>query len=81
MRGMNRITIDLAKMGGAPCIRDLRLPVETVVRMVVSGMTPDEIMGYYPDLTVEDIGAALQCAPVRDRRALRAEQKTMEIQK
>ena len=59
---MNRITIDPTKMGGAPCIRDLRLPVETVVRMVVSGMMPDEILGYYPDLTVEDIGAALHYA-------------------
>ena len=39
-----RITTDPARMGGVPCIRNLRIPVATVVEMVADGMTPVEIL-------------------------------------
>jgi uncharacterized protein (DUF433 family) len=39
-----RVTVDPGRMGGAPCIRDLRVPVATVVAMVADGMTVDEIL-------------------------------------
>jgi Protein of unknown function (DUF433) len=45
-----RITTDLAVMGGLPCIRGLRFPVATVVAMVADGMTTDEILAEHPDL-------------------------------
>ena len=35
----SRITADSARMGGVPCIRNLRIPVATVVDMVAEGMT------------------------------------------
>jgi uncharacterized protein (DUF433 family) len=54
-----RITIDPEKMGGVPCIRDLRMPVATVVAMVAEGMTDDEILVAHPDLEREDIREAL----------------------
>jgi uncharacterized protein (DUF433 family) len=57
-----RITIDPDKMGGVPCIRDLRMPVATVVAMVAEGMTQDEILGAHPDLEREDIREALRYA-------------------
>lgn len=57
-----RITIDPEKMGGAPCIRGLRIPVATVVGMVAAGMTPEEIIKELPDLEPEDIKAALALA-------------------
>jgi uncharacterized protein (DUF433 family) len=38
-----RITVDARQMGGVPCIRGLRIPVETVVGMVADGLTTDEI--------------------------------------
>ena len=54
-----RITIDLERMSGVPCIRDLRMPVATVVAMVAEGMTDDEILHAHPDLEREDIREAL----------------------
>jgi len=57
-----RITIDPAKMGGLPCIRGLRIPVTTVIGQLAAGRTHDEVLVDFPDLTEEDILAALQYA-------------------
>lgn len=64
-----RITADPARMGGAPCIRNLRIPVATVVDMVADGLTTAEILKVYPDLQAEDIREALRFAAeaVRER--------------
>ncbi len=64
-----RITTDPARMGGVPCIRNLRVPVATVVEMVADGMTPAEILKAYPDLESADIREALRFAAeaVRER--------------
>jgi uncharacterized protein (DUF433 family) len=55
-----RITVDPAVMGGVPCIRGMRMPVETVVGMVDAGMTVAEILGDFPDLTADDIAEAVR---------------------
>ena len=57
-----RIAVQADKMGGMPCIRDLRIPVATVVGMVADGMTETEILEAYPDLEREDIREALRYA-------------------
>jgi uncharacterized protein (DUF433 family) len=57
-----RITLKSEQMDGLPCIRGLRIPVATVVDMVASGMTNDEILNTYPDLELDDIREALQFA-------------------
>lgn len=57
-----RITVEPDKMGGRACIRGLRLPVATVVRMVASGMAPEEILDAHPELEREDIKEALEYA-------------------
>ena len=62
-----RITVDPKKMGGVPCIRNLRLPVATVVSMVADGMDREEILAAYPDLEGEDINEALRYAAVAVR--------------
>ena len=64
-----RVTVNPNQMGGAPCIRGLRIPVATVVGLVAEGMTEAEILEAYPDLTAEDIHEALQFAAeaVRER--------------
>jgi uncharacterized protein (DUF433 family) len=54
-----RITIRKDQMGGVPCIRGLRIPVTTVVRMVANGLSPQEIVEFYPALEEEDVRAAL----------------------
>jgi uncharacterized protein (DUF433 family) len=58
----NRITVNAGQMGGVPCIRELRIPVATVVGMVAEGMTFAEILDAYPDLAEEDIREALRFA-------------------
>lgn len=64
-----RITVRPEQMGGAPCLRGLRIPVATVVDMVADGMPPEEILAAYPDLEAADIEEALHYAAeaVRER--------------
>jgi uncharacterized protein (DUF433 family) len=44
---------------GKPVIRGSRMPVYIIVGLVESGQTPEEIVDDYPNLTVEDIAAAI----------------------
>jgi uncharacterized protein (DUF433 family) len=64
-----RITVKPNQMDGVPCIRELRIPVATVVGMISDGMTEEEILNAYPDLELEDIREALRYAAeaVRER--------------
>ncbi len=57
-----RVTVDPRQMGGVPCMRDLRIPVATLVDMVASGMSNGQIVLSYPGLTTEDIAEALRFA-------------------
>jgi uncharacterized protein (DUF433 family) len=57
-----RITVEPGKMGGRPCIRDLRFPVKTIVRMVAGGMSVKQILAEHPDLEEADIHQALEFA-------------------
>lgn len=66
-----RITIDPEKMGGVPCIRGLRIPVVTIVRLVGQGVSDKEILADYPDLKPEDIREAVSyAAQAMDERTL-----------
>ena len=58
----DRITIDHEKMGGLPCIRDLRIPVSTILGQLAVGREAGEILEDFPDLEPEDILAALEYA-------------------
>jgi uncharacterized protein (DUF433 family) len=40
----DRITVDTNQMGGVPCIRDIRIPVSTIVGMVADEMAIAEIL-------------------------------------
>ncbi|MBI4604420.1 MAG: DUF433 domain-containing protein [Planctomycetes bacterium] len=70
LKRFERITVDLAQLGGIPCIRRLRIPVATVVGLVAEGKTEREILADYPDLEVDDIRQALSYAAeaVRERQ-------------
>ncbi len=57
-----RITFNPEVMGGKPCIRGLRVTVGTIVGLMASGRTPQEILTAYPYLELEDIYAALAYA-------------------
>jgi uncharacterized protein (DUF433 family) len=64
------ITIEPGKRGGKPCIRGLRITVYDVLEYLASGMTQQEILADFPDLTAEDIRACLAFAADRERRLL-----------
>jgi uncharacterized protein (DUF433 family) len=68
MSYQDRITIDPAKRGGKPCIRNLRITVSDVLEYLASGMTEDAILTDFPDLTREDIRACLAFAADRERK-------------
>ena len=59
---LSRITIDPAICHGKPCVRGLRYPVETLLELMSSGMTIDEILADYEDLEREDLLAVLAFA-------------------
>ena len=59
---IDRITIDPNLCHGKPCIRGLRYPVENVLEWLAAGMSIEEILADYEDLTRDDILAALAYA-------------------
>jgi len=73
MQVLDRIRLDPNVMGGKPCIKGTRITVGLVVGLVAAGRTVDEILAAYPDLTREDISAALTYA------AWRAEERELSI--
>jgi uncharacterized protein (DUF433 family) len=62
------ITLDPEKRGGKPCIRGLRITVYDVLDYLASGMSAEEILADFPDLTADDIRACLAFAADRERR-------------
>ena len=69
---LSRITVDPDKRGGKPCIRGLRITVYDVLDYLASGMTAEQIVVDFPDLTVEDVRACLAFAADRERRLMSA---------
>lgn len=65
-----RITVEPGKRGGKPCIRGLRITVYEVLEYLASGMSQDEILEDFPDLTPEDLRACLAFAADRERKSL-----------
>ena len=53
------ITIDPQIRFGKPCIRGMRIAVDDIINWLASGMSEAEILIDYPDLTIDDIQAAL----------------------
>ena len=62
------ITIEPDKRSGKPCIRGTRMTVTDVLEYLAGGMTPEEIVAEFPDLTIEDIRACLAFAADRERK-------------
>jgi uncharacterized protein (DUF433 family) len=65
MENLSRITFDPQVMGGKPCIRGMRVTVGTIVGLVASGKTVEEVLADYPYLEREDILEALSYAAWR----------------
>jgi uncharacterized protein (DUF433 family) len=66
------ITQEPGKRGGRPCIRSMRIAVSDILGWLAAGMSHNEIIADYPELTEEDIRAALAYAADRERRIVTA---------
>jgi uncharacterized protein (DUF433 family) len=73
MHNLTRITFNPEVMGGKPCIRDMRVTVGTIVGLIASGQTVDQVLADYPYLEREDILEALAYA------AWRAEEREVPL--
>jgi len=62
------ITIEPGKRAGQPTIRGMRIAVADVLGWLAAGMTHEEIISDYPELTEDDIRACLAYAADRERR-------------
>jgi uncharacterized protein (DUF433 family) len=62
------ITIAPGKRSGKPCVRGLRITVTDVLEYLAAGMSVEQILDDFPDLTAEDIRACLAFAADRERR-------------
>jgi len=62
------ITIEPGKRSGKPCIRGMRITVQDVLEYLAGGMTEEQILADFPELTSEDIKACLAFAADRERK-------------
>ncbi len=68
MGWQERISMNPAVRSGKPCVKGTRITVCDVLEYLAGGMTEDEILSDFPDLTREDIRACLAFAAARERR-------------
>ena len=66
----NIITVEPGKRGGKPCIRGMRITVYDVLSWLASGMSNEEILSDFPELTRDDITACLQYAADREQKLI-----------
>lgn len=59
---LERITVDPARVGGLPAIRDTRVTVGMVLGQLATGRSIDEVLADYPYLERDDVLAALEFA-------------------
>jgi len=65
MEPLTRITIAPEVMGGKPCIRGMRVTVGTIVGLIATGKTVEDILAEYSYLEREDVLEALSYAAWR----------------
>ena len=59
---LGRAAVEPGKRSGQPCIRGMRITVRDVLEHLASGMTVDELLADFPELTPEDVRACLAYA-------------------
>lgn len=64
------ITIEPGKRSGKPCIRGLRITVYDVLTWLAKGMSLEEIIDDFPELTGDDVTACLLFAADRERHSV-----------
>ena len=64
------ITLEPGKRGGRPCIRHLRITVADVLGWLAIGLSHEQILADFPELTESDIRVCLAYAADRERRVI-----------
>jgi uncharacterized protein (DUF433 family) len=64
------ITIEPGKRSGKPCIRGMRITVSDVLQYLAAGMSVEEILTDFPELTADDIRACLAFAADREQKLM-----------
>ena len=72
VRYQNIIKRDTSRRFGKPCIRNTRITVYDVLSWLAAGMTPNEIVADFPELTLDDIKATLAYAADREHKLIGA---------
>ena len=65
------ISHDPARRGGRACVRDLRISVGDVLGWLAAGLSAEQIVLEYPELSLDDIKACLAYAAAREAREVR----------
>ena len=72
MNYQNIITMEPGRRGGRPCIRGMRIAVSDVLGWLSAGMSHEEILNDFPELSEEDIRVCLGFAADHENRVLTA---------
>jgi uncharacterized protein (DUF433 family) len=68
MNWQERIYVNPEVRGGKPCVKGTRITVYDMLEYLAGGMSEDEILADFPDLSRDDIRACLAFAAARERR-------------
>ena len=67
---LDLIAVDPSVYGGQPCVRGTRIHIATILDGMAEGLTPEGLISHFPQLTLEDIHAALAYAAELPRENL-----------
>jgi uncharacterized protein (DUF433 family) len=67
---LDRVTADPRICGGNPCVRGTRIPIAVILDGLAEGLSPQQVIEHYPQLTVDDIHAALAYAAELSREGI-----------
>jgi uncharacterized protein (DUF433 family) len=79
MKGIDRITVNSKVMGGKPCIRGMRVTVDTILGLLAAGHSEDRILQAYPYLEKEDIRQVRAGNYTEERRDVYSEMELDEL--
>jgi uncharacterized protein (DUF433 family) len=67
---LDRITVNPGVCGGKPCVRGTRIDIAILLDGLAEGLTPNQLIDHYPQLTPDDIRAALTYAAELSRESI-----------
>jgi len=69
-QALDRMTAEPGTCGGQPCIRDPRILIAVVLDGLAEGLSAEQLLDHFPQLTLDDIHAALAYAAELARESI-----------